>query len=98
MSLNLGGWIHSFTVTDTQEHKGGYTIYKITSIVSRFLGEEKLSDTKSHPLLGLPEVGTPSADLPGGVEAIPRCEAAASRAQPAPQESPAAGKVARAHG
>ncbi|EDW44641.1 GM15315 [Drosophila sechellia] len=33
MSLNLGGWIHSFTVTDTQEHKGGYTIYKITSIV-----------------------------------------------------------------
>jgi len=36
MTLNLGGWIHSFTVTDTQEHKGGYTIYKITSIVSRF--------------------------------------------------------------
>ncbi|KAH8359678.1 hypothetical protein KR093_008227 [Drosophila rubida] len=33
MSLNLGGWIHSFTVTDTQQHKGGYTIYKITSIV-----------------------------------------------------------------
>ncbi|KAH8264261.1 hypothetical protein KR038_005434 [Drosophila bunnanda] len=33
MSLNLGGWIHSFTVTDTQEHKGGYTIYKISSIV-----------------------------------------------------------------
>ncbi|XP_030374766.1 ribosomal protein S6 kinase delta-1 [Scaptodrosophila lebanonensis] len=33
MSLNLGGWIHSFTVTDTQKHKGGYTIYKITSIV-----------------------------------------------------------------
>ncbi|KAH8384006.1 hypothetical protein KR009_011695 [Drosophila setifemur] len=33
MSLNLGGWIHSFTVTDTQEHKGGYTIYKVTSIV-----------------------------------------------------------------
>ncbi|XP_017067265.2 ribosomal protein S6 kinase delta-1 [Drosophila eugracilis] len=33
MSLSLGGWIHSFTVTDTQEHKGGYTIYKITSIV-----------------------------------------------------------------
>lgn len=34
MTLNLGGWIHSFTVTDTQQHKGGYTIYKITSIVS----------------------------------------------------------------
>ncbi|XP_064549427.1 ribosomal protein S6 kinase delta-1 isoform X2 [Drosophila montana] len=33
MALNLGGWIHSFTVTDTQQHKGGYTIYKITSIV-----------------------------------------------------------------
>ncbi|XP_017034374.1 ribosomal protein S6 kinase-like 1 isoform X1 [Drosophila kikkawai] len=33
MSLNLGGWIHSFTVADAQEHKGGYTIYKITSIV-----------------------------------------------------------------
>ncbi|XP_068156838.1 ribosomal protein S6 kinase-like 1 [Drosophila tropicalis] len=33
MTLNLGGWIHSFTVTDTQQHKGGYTIYKITSIV-----------------------------------------------------------------
>lgn len=33
MSLNLGGWIHIFTVTDTQQHKGGYTIYKITSIV-----------------------------------------------------------------
>ncbi|ALC47875.1 CG7156 [Drosophila busckii] len=31
--MNLGGWIHSFTVTDTQQHKGGYTIYKITSIV-----------------------------------------------------------------
>ncbi|XP_032593222.1 ribosomal protein S6 kinase delta-1 isoform X2 [Drosophila grimshawi] len=33
MNLNLGGWIHSFTVTDTQQHKGGYTIYKITSIL-----------------------------------------------------------------
>ncbi|XP_054741709.1 ribosomal protein S6 kinase delta-1 isoform X1 [Anastrepha obliqua] len=33
MAPNLGGWIHSFTVTDTQTHKGGYTIYKITSIV-----------------------------------------------------------------
>uniref|UniRef100_W8BHY1 Ribosomal protein S6 kinase-like 1 n=1 Tax=Ceratitis capitata TaxID=7213 RepID=W8BHY1_CERCA len=33
MSPNLDGWIHSFTVTDTLTHKGGYTIYKITSIV-----------------------------------------------------------------
>jgi len=49
MSLNLGGWIHSFTVTDTQEHKGGYTIYKITSIVSRFLGAGKLYQILSSP-------------------------------------------------
>ncbi|XP_018803758.1 PREDICTED: ribosomal protein S6 kinase delta-1 isoform X2 [Bactrocera latifrons] len=33
MTPNLGGWIHSFTVTDTLTHKAGYTIYKITSIV-----------------------------------------------------------------
>ncbi|XP_067648528.1 ribosomal protein S6 kinase-like 1 [Eurosta solidaginis] len=33
MTPKLGGWIHSFAVTDTQTHKGGYTIYKITSIV-----------------------------------------------------------------
>ncbi|TMW48619.1 hypothetical protein DOY81_006284 [Sarcophaga bullata] len=33
MAPDLGGWIHSFTVTDTQTHKGGYTLYKITSIV-----------------------------------------------------------------
>uniref|UniRef100_A0A1A9X222 Protein kinase domain-containing protein n=1 Tax=Glossina brevipalpis TaxID=37001 RepID=A0A1A9X222_9MUSC len=33
MSLNLGGWIHNFTVTDTQTHKEGYTLYKITSVV-----------------------------------------------------------------
>ncbi|XP_055851568.1 ribosomal protein S6 kinase delta-1 [Episyrphus balteatus] len=33
MTQNLGGWIHSFTVTDTLTHKQGYTIYKITSIV-----------------------------------------------------------------
>ncbi|XP_017483329.1 PREDICTED: ribosomal protein S6 kinase-like 1 [Rhagoletis zephyria] len=33
MTPYLGGWIHNFTVTDTQTHKGGYTIYKITSIV-----------------------------------------------------------------
>ncbi|XP_037950261.1 ribosomal protein S6 kinase delta-1 [Teleopsis dalmanni] len=32
-NINTGGWIHSFTVTDTQTHKNGYTIYKITSIV-----------------------------------------------------------------
>lgn len=34
MAPDLGGWIHNFTVTDTQTHKGGYTLYKITSIVS----------------------------------------------------------------
>lgn len=34
MTPNLGGWIHSFTVTDTLTHKAGYTIYKITSIVT----------------------------------------------------------------
>ncbi|XP_065361334.1 ribosomal protein S6 kinase delta-1 [Calliphora vicina] len=33
MAPDLGGWIHNFTVTDTQTHKGGYTLYKITSIV-----------------------------------------------------------------
>lgn len=33
MSKSLGGWIHSFTVTDAVTHKDGYTIYKITSIV-----------------------------------------------------------------
>ncbi|XP_055907064.1 ribosomal protein S6 kinase delta-1 [Eupeodes corollae] len=33
MTKNLGGWIHSFTVTDTLIHKQGYTIYKITSVV-----------------------------------------------------------------
>lgn len=52
MSLNLGGWIHSFTVTDTQEHKGGYTIYKITSIVSllEVLGAVKLFYLQILPL------------------------------------------------
>lgn len=27
-------WIHSFTVTDTERHADGYTIYKITSVVN----------------------------------------------------------------
>ncbi|KAL9872191.1 ribosomal protein S6 kinase-like 1 isoform 1-T1 [Glossina fuscipes fuscipes] len=31
--MNSGGWIHNFAVTDHQTHKGGYTVYKITSIV-----------------------------------------------------------------
>ncbi|XP_055375180.1 ribosomal protein S6 kinase delta-1 [Condylostylus longicornis] len=33
MAQPLGGWIHSFAVTETNTHKKGYTIYKITSIV-----------------------------------------------------------------
>ncbi|XP_058978560.1 ribosomal protein S6 kinase delta-1-like [Musca domestica] len=33
MAPDLGGWIHSFAVTDTQTHKAGFTLYKITSIV-----------------------------------------------------------------
>ncbi len=34
MALSLDGWIHSFTVTDVCTHKKGFSIYKITSIVS----------------------------------------------------------------
>ncbi|XP_061387637.1 ribosomal protein S6 kinase delta-1 [Musca vetustissima] len=33
MAPDLGGWIHSFAVTETQTHKAGFTLYKITSIV-----------------------------------------------------------------
>lgn len=34
MLSESGGWIYTFAVTDTATHKDGYTIYKITSIVS----------------------------------------------------------------
>lgn len=33
-SSSLDGWIHNFTVTDVCTHKKGFSIYKITSIVS----------------------------------------------------------------
>ncbi|XP_073825270.1 ribosomal protein S6 kinase-like 1 [Musca autumnalis] len=33
MAPDLGGWIHSFAVTETQTHKALQTLYKITSIV-----------------------------------------------------------------
>lgn len=36
MLSESGGWIYTFAVTDTETHKDGYTIYKITSIVSDF--------------------------------------------------------------
>lgn len=34
MASSMNGWIHSFTVNDVSTHKKGYTVYKITSIVS----------------------------------------------------------------
>ncbi|KAL5273811.1 RPS6KC1.2 family protein [Megaselia abdita] len=33
MSQKFDHWVHNFTVTDSQTHKKGYTIYKITSII-----------------------------------------------------------------
>lgn len=34
MASSLDGWIHNFTVTDVRTHRKGFSVYKITSIVS----------------------------------------------------------------
>lgn len=34
MASSLDGWIHNFTVTDVCTHRKGFSVYKITSIVS----------------------------------------------------------------